>query len=359
MDTTTEMVTTEVEYMQDVDVQWISLVDRGANRTPFKIVKNLDAKEDSMDDVIQSVITPISKNFDEYKESNEWSRDFKVLRSESHGDYNKYVGFPLEELEASSVKIIKLSETDDVFAIVGTPKEIKESYIVYKSTVMDTPVGFDEYGLITFGDTFYKQLNDTISAIAGTMNIEGMDNKKKKTAIANALDALKAFISAGLDLSSTPVAVAMRELSTFVEKSNDTESEANMSEVNVEKTEAKVETPQVEVVSKSEEKILEMIATLTQKIEELSAKADAVQKKEEVSVEKVEEPVKEEFPFQKFEDLINEVKSKVEKLEATVEKIDADVPEPSVVQEVAKEEASVAKNDSPFVGIFDHINKRR
>ena len=28
---------TEVEYMEDVDVEWISLVDKGANRTPLKL----------------------------------------------------------------------------------------------------------------------------------------------------------------------------------------------------------------------------------------------------------------------------------------------------------------------------------
>ena len=307
-----------------------------------------------MEDVIQSVITPITKNFDEYREANEWSRDFKILRSESHGEYNKFVNFPLEELDPATVKITKLSG-DDVFAIVGKPKEVKESYIVHKATVMDMPVGFDEYGLITFADTFYKQLNDTISAIAGTMNIESMENKKKKAAIANALDAFKAFISAGLDMSSGPVTVAMRELSTFVEKSNDIESEVNMSEVKVEKTEEKIEAPVVEVTLKSEEKILEMISVLTQKIEDLSAKAEAMQKKDE-EVVKTEEPVA-EVPFQKFEDLLNEVKTKVEKLEATVEKIDADVPEPSVVQEVVAKEAP--KSDSPFAGVFGNLKRRR
>ena len=46
---------TEVEYMEDVDVEWISLVDKGANRTPFKVIKNEDVPNSETVAVMKTV----------------------------------------------------------------------------------------------------------------------------------------------------------------------------------------------------------------------------------------------------------------------------------------------------------------
>ena len=358
-----EEVETEVQYMNDVDVQWISLVNKGANRTPFKIIKT----EDAMEEVIQSIITPLAKDFDKYKELHEWSKEFKILKTENHGEYSKFISIPIDELEPASVKLVRLSEDEHVFAMVGVPLKMEGSNIVYKSIIMDRPVKLDDRGITTFRDTFYSEINNLMSIVNGTMELNEMDNKKKRDIIGKSLDAFKSFISAGLDISADNIIFAKQEQKSEV---NMDVKDEKVTEVIVEKVEASVPAPVVEpvvaeTVNKSEEKLLEMLAVLTQKIEDLSTKTDSMIKKEEPEVvEKVEEvqvevakaeevPV---VPFAKFEETLDTMKVKLEKLEQLVEKIDADVPEPSVQEPVIKEEPTV-KSESPFSGIFGNLRR--
>lgn len=380
-----EPVETEVEYMEDLDVQWISLVDKGANRTPFKIIKS---EGGSMEEVIQSVIIPVTKNFDEIKDKSDWSRNFKVLRSENHGDYTKYVNFPLADLDSDTIRIAKISGEDSLFAVVGKPKKPDASHIVYKASVMDIPVGFGDYGIKTFGDSFYDELNDLCSAIAGTMDLEYLDNKKKKLAISNALDAFKAFISAGLDMIAAPVSVAMRDISYSEKKDEVKESEGNMGDTMVEKKNDVVEkanamdtqpanpdpipitvTDVTNQIIKSQEQMVASIMALTQKIEGLVTKFEPVSKADESSdVAKADNDVAPigaaaEPPAEmvlKLEENFTNIVNKIDKLEKLVEKIDGEVPAPSANrEEVVKEaEVSLAKADNPFVGIFGDLKKR-
>jgi hypothetical protein len=371
MPTTVKPVETEVQYMEDMDVEWISLVDKGANRTPFKIIKS----EDAMEEVIQSVITPITKNFEEYKEKNDWSRELKILKTENHGEYNKFVSIPIDELNPSSIKIVRLKEDDDVFAVVGSPYKLEPSHIIYKSITMDKPIRFDETGIVTFRDTFFNEVSNLLSILSGTMELSELDNRKKKDIIGKSLDAFKSFISAGLDISSVPLTFAKQEQGSEVNM-GDTINLDQAVETTVEKVETAVVEPQtVEHVFKSEEKILEMISVLTQKIEELTVKTEAVKAEPEIIVEKAEEAekpeevvkveevvkteeVEKELPFAKFEETLDTIRVKLEKLEQAVEKIDADVPEPSIVQEPVVKEEPTAKNESPFSGIFGNLRKR-
>jgi hypothetical protein len=358
-----EDVETEVQYMNDVDVQWISLVNKGANRTPFKIIKT----EDAMEEVIQSIITPLAKDFDKYKELHEWPKEFKILKTENHGEYSKFISIPIDELEPASVKLVRLSEDEHVFAVVGVPLKMEGSNIVYKSVIMDRPIKLDDRGIITFRDTFYSEINNLMSIVNGTMELNEMDNKKKRDIIGKSLDAFKSFISAGLDISADNIIFAKQEQKSEV---NMDVKDEKVTEVIVEKVEDSapalvVESVVGETINKSEEKLLEMLAVLTQKIEDLSVKTDSMIKKEEPEVvEKVEEaqvevakaeevPV---VPFAKFEETLDTMKVKLEKLEQLVEKIDADVPEPSVQEPVVKEEPTV-KNESPFSGIFGNLRR--
>lgn len=385
-----EDVETEVQYMEDMDVQWISLVDKGANRTPFKIIKT----EDAMEEVIQSIITPLAKDFDNYKALHEWPEEFKILKTENHGEYSKFISINIEDIDPSSVKLVRLSEDEHVFAIVGIPLKMEGANIIYKSVMRspvsnDSPEGGDGGGgcdgnscdngmyVQTFGDLFFEELDNMLKVVIGSMELTEMTNKMKKTIVFNALDSFKSFLAVGLDASASQLAVAKRE------KRQIQRSEVNMdvkdemvTEVIVEKVEASEPAPVVETVvaaepkeyvNKTEEKLLEMLAVLTQKIEDLSVKTDSIVKKEEPEVvEKVEE-VKEEVvktegvtvvPFAKFEETLDGMKVKLEKLEQLVEKIDADVPEPSVVQEPVVKEEPVVRNESPFSGIFGNLRRK-
>lgn len=393
MPVTLRPVEAEVEYMEDLDVGFISLVDKGANRVPFKIIKS----EDAMDDVIQSVITPVSKSIDDYKESFNWVGDFKVAKTENHGDYTKYVSFPMSDLQEDSYKLVRLSEDADSFAIIGKPKTPQETHIVYKASVMDVPIRLGEHGIETFGDEFYCELSYLIDSLAGTMSLGSLDNKKKKMAIANALDAFKIFISAGLDMNSGQTTVALREYSKF-EKRNIGSEVIDMSEVtnvDVEKGDALATQPGMnqgvpdpqpisfkeiqDQVFKSQEEMTNLINSLAQKFEALAnslaekvcgpasddEETEKAESNDEMSgkgipsgAEGISTPMPNLDPFanlHKMEEMITKVVNKVEKLEEIVEKIDGDVPESSArVETVAKVEPG---NSNPFTGIFSNIKR--
>lgn len=381
MPVTLKPIETEVEYMEDLDVGFISLVDKGANRVPFKVIKS----EESMDDVIQSVITPLGKSLTDY-EVPLFSSDFKIAKTENHGDYTKHISFSMSDLKEESVKLVRLNEEDSAFVIIGQPKTPNESHIVYKASIMDTPVKFSENVVETFGDEFYCQLNNLVNSLTGTMSLDKLDNKKKKAAIANSLDAFKIFIAAGLDMNSGQTNVALRYPINFEKKDNISEVKSmEVTNNEVEKMDAMstqsgmnngvpdpVPLSMSDIqnqVFKNQEEMTKLISSLAQKVESL---VDAMTKKTESNDEMsgkgipsasegITTPMPDLDPFsnlQKMEDIMTKMASKVEKLEELVEKIDGDVPEPSAPVETVIKTEQPKVPESPFAGIFDHLKSK-
>lgn len=380
MPVTLRPIETEVEYMEDLDVGFISLVDKGANHVPFKVIKS----EDSMDDVIQSVVTPLNKSLADF-EAPFFSSDFVIAKTENYGEYTKHISFPVSDLKEDSIKLVRLSEDESAFAVIGQPKVPNESHIVFKASIMDMPVKLSERGMQTFGDEFYNELTHLIDSVAGTMSLEKLENKKKKAAIANALDAFRIFISAGLDMNSGQTNIALREQVKFEKKDNTSEVESmEVTNTEVEKMDAMGTQPgmgsgisdpvpltMAEIQSqvfKNQEEMTNLISALTQKVETL---VESLTKKTEsndemtgkgipTGSEGITTPMPDLDPFSnlhKMEEMMTKMVSKVEKLEELVEKIDGDVPEPSAQAEtVAKVEQPKAP-DSPFAGIFDHLKR--
>ena len=373
-----EPIETEVEYMEDLDVGFISLVDKGANRVPFKVIKS----EDSMDDVIQSVITPLDRSLADFK-SPVFFSDFKIAKTENHGDYTKHISFPTSDLKEDTIKLVRLSEDENAFAVIGQPKTPCESHVIYKASFMDRPVKLSEGEMETFGDEFYYQLTNLVKSISGTLALDKLDNKKKKAAIANSLDAFKIFISAGLDINAGQTNIALREPVTFEKKDNTSEVDSmEVTSNEVEKMDAMDTQPGMNTgiadpvpltmsdiqnqVFKNQEEMTNLISALALKVEGL---VEALTKKTEsndemsgkgipAASEGITTPMPNLDPFsnlQKMEDMMSKVVSKVEKLEELVEKIDGDVPEPSAPVEIAVKADSPKAPESPFTGIFDHL----
>ena len=339
---------TEVEYMEDVDVEWISLVDKGANRTPFKVIKNEDVpnsetvavmktvwsssyinslnddcfavvesgykdgdnknarhlpfkdkngkvdlphlrnalarcnqvksvlgndSDDSLrskaakklktysdqylkkeevvienEAVIQSIIVPASQTLDNYKEKNEWVNEFRVVKTENHDVYNKYISMPIEDVEKDSVRLVKLTKGEDAFALIGKPIKKDGNHLLFKGLLdqpavtlvpdvggtigansepddeedddttspnnTESPIMEDDSdGYVqTFGDLFYIELQYLIRLITGTMQMSEMTNKVKKNIVFNALDAFKSFLAVGMDTTSKQITVGKREI---------------------------------------------------------------------------------------------------------------------------------------------------
>ena len=67
------IVENEVTFLTDVDVEFVSMVKHGANRTPFKILKS-DKGGADMNKVIQAVLIPKSLSDEEAQKALEGFR---------------------------------------------------------------------------------------------------------------------------------------------------------------------------------------------------------------------------------------------------------------------------------------------
>ena len=126
----------EINYLEDLDVKWVSLVDHGANRIPFKIVKS----EERMGDVIQSIILSKNLSLDEVKQSVPWLNGVEITKEENYQDYNKFIHRPMDKFDSDTMRLIKVDES--VLALVGEMANPDEKATIYKS-VMDKPIGFN------------------------------------------------------------------------------------------------------------------------------------------------------------------------------------------------------------------------
>ena len=229
-------VEAEVEYMEDLDVGWISLVDKGANRTPFKIIKNSTDKSDTVEDktaeevveksedspiqasIVQSIILPASKSWDEFKANNSWAKTFNVIKTENHEVYTKHINTSEEDIDMDTLRIVRISKEDDGFALIGKPLVLKGEHIVLKG-MMSAPLPVEptaedcnkdeDMGMEsdmpcfddspTFGDVFNSEINNLLGVIVGAMELSALTSKLRKTIIFNALDAFKSFLGASID----------------------------------------------------------------------------------------------------------------------------------------------------------------
>ena len=327
----TEQVEVNQAYLEDVDVSWISLVDKAANRSPFKIVKN-DKTEVIMEDVVQSVIIPSAKDISYYDTS--WAK-CKATKVEKTDTYTKHVFMPMSELDETTIRLEKLE--DDALAVVGKAVALKADAIIFKSPLMDKQVQLGEGYVATFRDTFANEFNNVWSVVNGTMELTDMDNKRKRSIVTNALDAFKTFVSAGLDMSSVPV---------IFKKDNDSEVNMKDNDATVVKNDAEVietpKAPDTAFVAGSSDLLEKLLLKMDAVLEKVTAspevaKADEVVPAEPVAVEKADNT-----DFSK-------VIEKLELLEKRIEKMDSSIPESNNGIDSPEEEP---QDDNPFSGIL-------
>lgn len=308
----------EINYLEDLDVKWVSLVDHGANRIPFKIVKS----EDRMGDVIQSIILSKNISLDDVKQSVPWLNGVEITKEENYQDYNKFIHRPMDKFDSDTMRLIKVDES--VLALVGEMANPDEKATIYKS-VMDKPIGFnsDSY-LTTFRESFYKELNNLVSFVGGALELSDMDNKRKKSVVSNALDAFKTFVFAGLDHGTDPIFF---------------KSEEQIDEVVMED----VKKNDVVQVDNSTSEIASLLKALIEKVDAIGTPAP-------VEPEPQADPTRELVT--KFDESISAISKRVDELVEKVNSLDSDIPESgSTTEPIEKAEASFDEKN-PYVGVI-------
>ena len=150
----TETKSDEVVLLEDVDVEFVSLVKHGANQSPFRVVKTENKRRpNKMLKVIQSILLPKSVELKDLaeKEGLEWLSEAKVEKVEDFDEYKKVVQIPEDQFAPVSLQMVKLHENGS-FALVGelvdetaaksalTLGEIKQKDIEIQASPMDQPI---------------------------------------------------------------------------------------------------------------------------------------------------------------------------------------------------------------------------
>jgi len=118
-----------VDFLTDFDVEFVSLVDHGGIRAPFKIIRSDGS---GADDVIQSILVPTDISIDSLKSDFVWLHDMPVERIDTFDSYRKVCHKDEKLFDKSSFKIRRLD--GGVLIVSGTLLEPDpEAFILQKS----------------------------------------------------------------------------------------------------------------------------------------------------------------------------------------------------------------------------------
>lgn len=342
IDKKVEVVEAEVNFLEDLDVSWVSLVPHGANRMPFKIIKSEDGadKEENMLDVIYSVIVPNGVELDVLKEEVPWLNGVKFIKTENYNEYKSYIQVPYDRFDPDKMNIVKLDK--GVMVLVGKVDNPDPEWVSIGKDITD-PSG-PSPTIPAFKESFVSELNNVINVLVGAVSQSHLPDNKRKSIISNSLEAFKVFMLAGIDHGG--FATAKSEVPELIVRVK--EKEEVMSDVTVkEELQEKVEAVEKEEKAPSPTSAID---ALISKIDTLVEKLDALSKPKEEEVQKSEEenPPVEENVFEKFEEKLNAMGDILDKVVAKIEKIealDSTIPEP-VSKSEDRVSASPKQNDA-------------
>lgn len=200
-------ITTTIEdtvvFMTQPDVQFVSLVKHGANRTPFKVLKH--EKEDStMKKVVQSILV---KN-DLPKEQIE--KALEGMSKKSATSFKTFTSYPqlsLDRCADGSFMTTKHSDIEGVYVILA---DLKEGESEKGTLQMDAKEAIDYATL----DNLYTELYAMADVVSGAMRQESAGTEFRKSTILTAIENFRNF--AEVTLSS----MDSEKADTFIDPKN-------------------------------------------------------------------------------------------------------------------------------------------
>lgn len=117
-----------VVYMTDPEARYVSLVKRGANRTPFRIVK--EQKETGMK-IIQRIVAKKGTDVEAIKSAvgDEAAKALNLSEPKSAGDFTVYAQHPEEAFKTDSLEVVSLSDDNSVICLCGEMVEKSEGFV--------------------------------------------------------------------------------------------------------------------------------------------------------------------------------------------------------------------------------------
>jgi len=206
-----EVKEADVTFLTDADVQFVSLVRHGANRSPFKVIKEeKEGGDGKMTMVIQSILVPKNSSLEDLAKKKDcaWAVEAKTDSKEAFDTYDKYVQIEEDGFVQNSLQLTKL-DGNGTFAMVGSLKDGKSKEVLtIPEQKMDIPISPMDTAIaeadgpafvLTFRDMFDRELSGFLDVVRGTMNQSKVDTKKRKASVMSALTAFGNFLSIGID----------------------------------------------------------------------------------------------------------------------------------------------------------------
>ena len=204
----------EVTFLEDVDPKYISLVKHGANRMPFRVVKEEKGEAQNML-TVQSILLPSGVTVDEIAtiKGLEYLSEAKKEKAEKFGEYSRIDQASAARFEDDSLRMLsvgkgwllagKLKDGEKSDGLITLGEKEVEKLAALPVPPMDaivTNVPSQQAAIVfSFRDLYEKELWSMLDIIVGSLSQTAADPKKRKAAILAALDAFKAFMSLSLD----------------------------------------------------------------------------------------------------------------------------------------------------------------
>lgn len=118
-----------VIYMTEPDAKFVSLVKRGANRTPFRIVKQ---QEEPGMKIIQRLVVKKGTAVETIKSAvgEEAAGALQLASPKDAGAYTEYVQHPEESFKADTISVVSLADDNSIMAICGEMTEKSEGFSI-------------------------------------------------------------------------------------------------------------------------------------------------------------------------------------------------------------------------------------
>jgi hypothetical protein len=187
----TTTIEDEVVFMVDPQVEFVSLVKYGANRAPFKVLKQeKPTKEESnMNKVVQSVLVRNDLSDEDITKALEGID----RRDEKHfSTFTAYPQVSVHKCKEDSLIVQKHEEVDGIFFVLG---DLAEDTGNAGTLQVDVKEAVD-YATM---DNLYSELYAMADVVGGAMRQENAEPEFRKTTILTTIDNFRAFAEVVLE----------------------------------------------------------------------------------------------------------------------------------------------------------------
>jgi hypothetical protein len=341
----------EVGFLVSPTAHFVSLVDRGANQIPFRIVKCQGEENDSMKRVVHKVIAPKDLPVEEMTSLFPAEADgvLKFDKGMECGSFAVYEQLSQDAFEDESFEVVNIDPERGVRCVVGALKQQNDGFIarlIKKRHPKEVAQLDEEIPSLSLEDCIKEytleaedQLWSAMGAIGSILMMEGFEPNERMKMISKVLDGLKAYFGQVFQVTQKAALPVRVERPKVEEREEETVSEEQV------------------VQKSSEEETHEPVKEPTDvQVEKSDDAADVVEDSSETEGDFGIEGIKASFEALKSE--IEALKSQLKELEelrASVSEISEKIQKAAVPPTYRQSDDGAerkTKKQSVFKGVF-------